>query len=81
MPIYEYECKHCLSRFEIKKRFSEDAGSLCTQCGREAHRIFSPVSLVFKGSGFYVTDNQKSSDSDAALIKRLSEKGKISKPE
>jgi len=59
MPIYEYECGKCSLRFELKRRFSEDGSGFCPQCGGEAHRLFSPVPIIFKGSGFYVTDNQK----------------------
>ena len=56
MPIYEYECEKCLLRFEEKRRFGEDGGACCPECHSEARRIFSPVSIIFKGSGFYVTD-------------------------
>ncbi len=59
MPIYEYECKKCLLRFELKRRFSEDGSGFCPQCGSEARRLFSPVPIIFKGPGFYVTDNRK----------------------
>ncbi|MFC2063276.1 FmdB family zinc ribbon protein [Chloroflexota bacterium] len=59
MPIYEYECEKCASRFELKRRFDEDAGSpCCPQCQGEARRIFSPSVILFKGSGFYVTDSR-----------------------
>jgi len=59
MPIYEYECVKCSLRFELKRQFSEDGSGFCPQCGSEARRLFSPVPIVFKGSGFYVTDNRK----------------------
>ncbi|MFQ6122787.1 MAG: FmdB family zinc ribbon protein [Dehalococcoidales bacterium] len=59
MPIYEYECEKCSLRFELKRRFSEDGGGFCPQCGSEARRLFSPVPIIFKGSGFYVTDSRK----------------------
>jgi len=59
MPIYEYECGKCLLRFELKRQFSEDGSGFCPQCGSEARRIWSPVAIIFKGSGFYVTDNRK----------------------
>ena len=57
MPIYEYECKPCNLKFEVKKSFSENSGADCPQCHCQAQRIFSPVPIVFKGPGFYVTDN------------------------
>ncbi len=58
MPVYEYECTCCSSRFELKQSFSENAPVRCPQCGGKAQRIFSPVSIIFKGSGFYSTDNK-----------------------
>jgi len=59
MPIYEYECGKCRLRFELRKRFGDDGGAPCPQCGREASRLFSPVPIIFKVSGFYVTDSRK----------------------
>ena len=73
MPIYEYECPRCTHRFELRRTFSEDGSASCPQCGCDAQRIFSPVPIIFKGSGFYSTDNRgnhshsaPSSDSDEA---------------
>ena len=57
MPVYEYECQQCSLKFEVKKRFREESGAVCPRCHAEARRIFSPVPIFFKGSGFYVTDN------------------------
>ena len=59
MPIYEYECGVCHLRFELRRHFNEDGAVFCPQCQGEAHRIFSPVPLIFKGSGFYITDSRK----------------------
>jgi len=59
MPIYEYECGKCSLRFELRRRFGEDGSGPCPRCGGEAHRLFSPVPIIFKGSGFYVTDSRK----------------------
>ncbi|MFC1906364.1 FmdB family zinc ribbon protein [Chloroflexota bacterium] len=59
MPIYEYECEKCACRFEIKRRFDEDEGNLCCpQCRGKVCQIFSPSAIIFKGSGFYVTDSR-----------------------
>jgi len=80
MPIYEYECKKCLFRFEVRKSFSEDTSSLCPQCGSEAQRLFSPSSVVYKGSGFSTTDSKKyrsdaaEHDRREAMSKSLEEK-------
>jgi putative FmdB family regulatory protein len=81
MPIYEYECEKCLLRFELKKHFGEDGSGLCPQCGNEARRLFSPVPVVFKGSGFYVTDNRKNSDYGTDEAKRLVDECKTGKTE
>ena len=59
MPIYEYECEKCACRFELKRRFDEDAGSpLCPWCRGKVRQLFSPPVILFKGSGFYVTDSR-----------------------
>jgi len=58
MPIYEYECEKCSLRFELRRRFSENGGAECPECHGEAHRLFSPVAIIFKGPGFYVTDSR-----------------------
>ncbi|MFC1912718.1 FmdB family zinc ribbon protein [Chloroflexota bacterium] len=71
MPTYEYECEKCACRFELKRRFDEDAGSpCCPQCQGKARQLFSPSVILFKGSGFYVTDSRNDRN-------RLSEEGKV----
>ena len=75
MPIYEYECEKCACRFELKRRFSEDEGSpCCPRCQGNVRRLFSPSGILFKGSGFYVTDSQSNRN-------RPSEEGKADKVE
>jgi putative FmdB family regulatory protein len=65
MPIYEYECEKCACRFELKRRFDEDAGSpCCPQCQGKVRQLFSPSAILFKGSGFYVTDSRKEGKTD-----------------
>ncbi len=58
MPVYEYECDNCSLRFEKMQRFSEDPLRICPDCGGSIHRVIQPVGVIFKGSGFYVTDNR-----------------------
>ncbi len=60
MPVYEYQCEECGVRFECLQPMSADHVSSCPECGGNAHRAISPVGVIFKGSGFYVTDNRKS---------------------
>ncbi len=63
MPIYEYECEKCACRFELKRRFDEGAGNpRCPQCRGKVRRLFSPSAIIFKGSGFYITDSRSSSE-------------------
>ncbi|MCX7912657.1 MAG: hypothetical protein N2506_06855 [Dehalococcoidales bacterium] len=59
MPIYEYECQHCQHRFEVRRHFGDDGATPCPQCHGPTRRLFTPVPIIFKGSGFYVTDYRK----------------------
>ncbi len=59
MPIYEYECRRCCHKFEMRRHFGEDGGAVCPACQGRADRVFVPVPIIFKGSGFYVTDSRK----------------------
>ena len=60
MPIYAYECKNCGVRFERRQSFNDDPITVCPECEGEVHRLIQPAGIVFKGSGFYVTDNRGS---------------------
>jgi putative FmdB family regulatory protein len=59
MPIYEYECIHCRHRFEVKQSFKDKPEAECPECQAIARRVFHPTPIIFKGSGFYVTDHRK----------------------
>ena len=63
MPIYEYECVKCKHRFDKKQSFHDDPVAECPKCNESARRVFHPTPIIFKGSGFYVTDHPKSSNS------------------
>jgi len=57
MPTYEYECKSCSHTFDIFQSISEEPLKICPQCGKEIRRIINGgMGVIFKGSGFYVTD-------------------------
>ena len=58
MPIYEYRCRNGHS-FEVMQSMSDDPVSACEQCGVPVERVFHPVAVHFKGSGFYTTDYKK----------------------
>jgi putative FmdB family regulatory protein len=56
VPIYEYECESCDQRFELMQKFSDKPVKKCPQCGGAVHKVLSAPALVFKGTGWYVTD-------------------------
>lgn len=58
MPTYEYACASCKRRFEVVQSFSDDPLTTCEECGGALKRVFHPVGVVLKGSGFYATDNR-----------------------
>jgi putative FmdB family regulatory protein len=61
MPVYEYRCRTCDHQFEIQQSFSDDALTVCPQCEGELRKVFAPVGITFKGSGFYKTDSRSGS--------------------
>ena len=62
MPTYEYRCANCEEHLEVVQSFSDDPLTTCPNCGKKTLRkVFSPVGIVFKGSGFYKTDNRRGS--------------------
>ena len=63
MPTYQYKCDTCGIEFERKQHFTDKPLEECPECDGSVHRVIQPVLVVFKGSGFYVTDNKKSSSS------------------
>lgn len=56
MPLYEYECQECEERVEAFQKVSDQPLSDCPRCEGRLKRVFHPVGVVFKGSGFYATD-------------------------
>jgi len=64
MPTYEYQCKSCSHSFETFQAMSDPPLESCPECGKEVRRlIFGGSGVIFKGSGFYVTDKSKSKGS------------------
>ncbi len=61
MPLYEYKCEACGLRFERRQHFSDEPVKLCPDCGGTVARLIQPAGIIFKGSGFYVTDNRAKS--------------------
>jgi putative FmdB family regulatory protein len=78
MPTYEYECKKCGHNFEVFQAMSDEPLKTCAQCGGEIRRlIFGGAGVIFKGSGFYVTDRV----ADKSAGKVAGAGGKTSKTE
>ncbi len=65
MPTYEYRCPDCAHEYEKREGFDAPAAQKCPQCGGTAQRVIHAPPIVFKGSGFYVTDSRKP-DKDAS---------------
>ena len=61
MPTYQYTCTECGEPVEAVQKFSDAPLTVCAVCGGRLRKVFSPVGIVFKGSGFYRTDSRKGS--------------------
>jgi putative FmdB family regulatory protein len=61
VPTYQYACTDCGERSEVVQRFTDDRLTVCIACGGKLRKVFSPVGIVFKGSGFYRTDSRNGS--------------------
>ena len=66
MPIYEYACTACGERTEARQSFTDPPLEECPHCGGKLRKLYSPVGIVFKGSGFYATDSKKKSSSSSS---------------
>jgi putative FmdB family regulatory protein len=56
VPIYEYQCDGCGYQFEVKQSIKDEALTTCERCGKSLRRLISSPGIMFKGSGWYVTD-------------------------
>ena len=66
MPTYEYACKECGEHLELVQSFKDAALTECGRCGGELRKVFSAAGIIFKGSGYYVTDSRsKPADGDS----------------
>ncbi len=62
MPVYTYRCENCGIQFDHTQKFSDPVLTRCPECGKKSLRkVFTPVGIVFKGSGFYATDHRSPS--------------------
>jgi putative FmdB family regulatory protein len=66
VPTYQYTCTDCGEQVEVVQKFSDDPLKVCPVCGGALRKVFSPVGIVFKGSGFYRTDSRNGSSAERA---------------
>jgi putative FmdB family regulatory protein len=69
VPTYQYACTACDERLEVVQKFTDDSLTTCEVCGGSLRKVYSPVGIVFKGSGFYRTDSRNGSGSRDAKDK------------
>jgi len=74
VPTYEYECGVCHFHFERKQNFDDEPIAMCPKCQGKSRRVIHSVPIIFRGSGFYITDSRKGSDSEKWQEKRGKDK-------
>ena len=79
MPIYTYRCDNCGVQFERQQSFSEAPLTRCPECSKKSLRkVYTPVGIVFKGSGFYATDHRSPSGAGRSNTAAKSDEGEKS---
>jgi len=83
MPTYEYACKSCGEHLEVVQSFTDEPLTECPNCGGQLRKVFAPIGIAFKGSGFYKTDSrpapkEKSSSSSSSSSESKSSESKSS---
>ncbi len=67
MPVYTYRCESCGVQFDHHQKFTDSPLTTCPECSKKAlKKVIAPVGVVFKGSGFYATDNRSPSGQSRA---------------
>ena len=72
MPIYSYKCDKCGARFDRMQKFTDKPLTRCPECRGPVKRLIQPAGIVFKGSGWYVTDSRDSGSSSSSESKSSS---------
>jgi len=76
MPVYVYQCSQCGYQFEQQQKFSDKPLRVCPQCEMSAlHKVYTPVGIIYKGSGFYSTDHRSSSGNTSTITPKKAESG------
>jgi putative FmdB family regulatory protein len=81
VPIYEYACTSCGERTEARQGFDDPPLEECPRCGGRLRKLYSPVGIVFKGSGFYSTDAKSASTERAEKAEKKDSKPADAKPQ
>ncbi|MGH9185089.1 MAG: FmdB family zinc ribbon protein [Acidimicrobiales bacterium] len=81
MPTYEYRCRDCGQHVEVVQSFKDPPLTSCGVCGGDLRKVFSPIGITFKGSGFYKTDSRSPSVSTSAAKSDGEKSEKSEKPE
>jgi putative FmdB family regulatory protein len=74
MPLYEYACASCNEHLEVRQRFSDPPLTSHDGCGGSLRRVLQPVGIVFKGSGWYVTDSRPTAGETSSSASSSSDK-------
>jgi putative FmdB family regulatory protein len=82
MPVYTYQCENCGVRFDQQQKFIDPPLTRCPECSKKTLRkVYTPVGIVFKGSGFYATDHRSpSGQGRSSSSSKSSEEEKKSEP-
>ncbi len=80
MPTYQYTCTECGEPVEAVQKFTDAPLTVCTACGGRLRKVFSPVGIVFKGSGFYRTDSRNGASATAPAAKEKASDSASSSP-
>ena len=81
MPLYEYQCDACSTRFERIQKFSDPPIEVCPSCGGTVKKLLSSPAIQFKGSGWYITDYARKSSGTPDAAKPAAESPSASKAE
>ena len=81
MPIYTYRCDNCGIQFERQQSFTDQPLTRCPECNKKnLKKVYAPVGILFKGSGFYATDHRSPSGQSFQHHDEKKEEAKDSKP-
>lgn len=80
MPTYQYQCTECGEPLEVQQSFTDDALTVCPNCGGRLRKVFNAVGVVFKGSGFYRNDSRQTTSSGEPAKAASKESGSKESP-